>query len=44
MARPKPIVLIMDSSAVTKPANTDVMISAAATTTRELCRNPLTIA
>lgn len=40
VASPNPIILIMDSLSPMNPANTAIMISAAATTTRALCRNP----
>jgi len=43
-ARPNPIILTMDSSAVMNPAKTAIMMSAAATTIRALYRKPVVIA
>jgi hypothetical protein len=43
-ARPSPIILTRGWLLVAKPPKTEVMISAAATTTRALCRNPVTTA
>jgi hypothetical protein len=44
IARPKPIILTIDSDEPMKPAKTAIMMTAAAVTTRAPCRKPVTTA